>query len=223
MEGGDKPMTDMCTGTGKGAACDDQGPNIGPALKHGLARRRAHHGAVQIVGIILRIALARMDDTGINGLVAERTSSIGNLIRRREQIPIRQTSLLALGVPTLHARPLTVLFRCTLGWLEASWESGDLARRLTNSRGSRGKVVLRRVRLRVPTGPGAEVGSFVHVDPETIDVNAILVVEEPVEFAVPVCLGVGVEPVGEHGHARPDSAYTWSVLIWEKGLYDIPS
>ena len=42
---------------------------------------------------------------------------------------------------------------------------------------------------------GVEVGGFVHVDPQGIDIDSGLGVEERSELLVPVVLGIGVEPV----------------------------
>jgi hypothetical protein len=62
--------------------------------------------------------------------------------------------------------------------------------------------VLRWVGARV----GAEIGCFVHVDPEAVYVDAVVFAEELAEFVVPVALGVGVKPVWVDSYAGPDGA-----------------
>lgn len=151
---------------------------------------------VKVVSIILSIPITSMDDISIKGLIAERPSSVSNFVRRRNEISIRQ-SILATSRATL----LAIL----LG-LEIIRESWNSARRLANRRSRGRKVVILGVLLGIGAWVGTEIGGFVHVDPETVDVDAIVFAEKAVEFVVPVALGVGVEPVRVNSCARPDGS-----------------
>ena len=50
----------------------------------------------------------------------------------------------------------------------------------------------------------AEIGSFVHVDPEAVEVNGV---SQLLELVGPVLLGVGVVPIWEDCWAWPDFSF----------------
>lgn len=97
------------------------------------------------------------------------------------------------------------------GGLEGGWEAGDGLRGGTGWwrrwREALGRCLLCWVAAGVVAG---EVGGFVHVDPEAVDVNSCLWVEEYLELVVPIACSCWVEPVGPNRNARPDNPYSWS-------------
>lgn len=89
--------------------------------------------------------------------------------------------------------------------LEIARPAGQRTRRRPDGRWGRGIALGGGVR--VGTGEVArEVAGLVHVDPQSVNVQARLGVEKGLELAVPVRLGVGGEPIGEDGDTGPDDA-----------------
>lgn len=152
-------------------------------------------GTVEIVSIVLGIPITCMDNISSNGLVTERASSIVNLIRRRNEIAIRQPKL---------ATSLAALFAVLLR-LEVIGKARNSARRLASRRRRGRQIVIFGVLLGVAAWPGTKIGGFVHVNPETVDVDTVVLIKELLELIVPPLLcGVRVEPVRVDGYAGPD-------------------
>ena len=112
---------------------------------------------------------------------------------------------------------LAALAGVALG-LEDARPAGELTRRSADGRGGRGEA--NGSLLGVVAGEVArEVGRFVHVDPEGIDVNTRVPVEEFEELAVPVVADVGSKPVGEGRDTGPDDTLVHgSVLAVQEDL-----
>lgn len=153
-------------------------------------------GPIKVVGVIFHKTIS-MHYVSINGMITERPCSIGDLIRRRNEISIRQAKLLT-GAATLLARS---------DRLEIIWEAGNMTRRRANWRRCRRKIVLLGISCRIFARVGTEVGGLVHVDPETVDIDAVLRAEEAGKLVVPPGLSVGVKPVGVNGHTGPNGTY----------------
>jgi len=153
------------------------------------------------MSVILGIPITRMDNVSINGFVTDGPSSISKLIRRRNEVAMRQSKLETSLAALLATCSLDILVR-----LEVIREAGNIARRLADRRRRRRQVVILSVLLRVVAWPGTEVRGFIHIDPKTVDVDTIMLIEESLELIVPPLLcDVGVEPIREDGYAGPDS------------------
>ena len=61
-----------------------------------------------------------------------------------------------------------------------------------------------------------ETGWLIHVDPKTIDINAIFGVEEELKLVIPVVADILGEPVGKHGNTGPDDAEPRRAVSAEK-------
>ena len=143
----------------------------------------------------------RMYQIRENRLVAQGPSIVVNHIRGIDKITARQPHLLLL----FH---WSGALRVALRGLELVRETREWAGVLTDRWRSRREVVVPLPLPRVLAGVVAEVGGFVHVDPETINVDANVAVEENVEFVGPEVAGPGVEEVGVHGYTGPYGAYS---------------
>lgn len=203
------PVADVGACTGKGAAGDDERADGGAALEHRFPRRRAHHRAVEIVRVIFGIA-ALVDDIRVDSLVADGAGLVGNLVPGVNQVSTGETELLGLilfslalgpnfghGVASLHAGSRRG--RRSRAGLEIGREPGDVAWRGADWGSGWGEAVLLGVFCGVGAGVRAKIGGFVHVDPEAVYVDAVVLAEELAKFFVPVALGLGVEPVWEDG------------------------
>ena len=157
-----------------------------------------------------------MNNISINSLITDTTGLIRNRIRRVNKITIFKTNLHTLlpgtMIPLMTTRtplhshtPLNPLRGLSLR-LEITGEAGNMARRRANRWWRGWQVIIFGILGWVFAGIWAEIGGFVHVDPETVDVDAIVCAEEAVEFVIPVALGVGVEPVRVDGCAGPDGS-----------------
>ena len=153
--------------------------------------------AIKIVHIVFNETI-RMNQVSENGLVAQGSSIIVNLIRGINKITARQSHLF----PLLYWGTLGVALRR----LELVRETRKRTRVLTDRWRSRGEVIVSLPLPRILAGPVAEVCSLVHVDPETVDVNANVAMEEYIEFVGPEVAGARVEEIGVHGDTGPNSA-----------------
>lgn len=185
-----EPVADVAAGAREGGARDDHGPQRGAAGEHGGAGGRGHHRAVEVVGVVFGVGgRAGVDEIRVDGFVGEGTGRVGDLVGGVEEVAVGQAD----------GRD-----RRAFGRLEVRGESGQVDRRAgTDGWRNWGKSVGFGVTLGVIAGVCAEIGGFVHVDPEGVDVNTAVGAEEAVEFATPVGLRVGVEPVGERGDTGP--------------------
>lgn len=150
--------------------------------------------SVEVVSVILRMTVS-VHDISINGMITERPSSVGDRVWRREEISARQAELRTRAATALSNR-LEIFGepRNLTGWGADWWRCWR-------------EVVFLGVKGRVFTRVWTEVGGFVHVDPETVDVDAVIRAEEACKLVVPPGLGLRVKPVGIDGHSRPDGAY----------------
>lgn len=238
-----EPFANRVAGASKGGASDDEGAEARTAGKHGSAGLNRHHGAVKVVNIIFSQAIL-VDGIGIHGLVRETalvgvprvqvSSLVVNRILGEEKVTARKTKLLAgsnvsldslltlsnknitLG-RGLNGQGLLLLAFGSLG-LEDARPARELPGRSPHSRR------LRRVAdsgfLGVVAGEEArEVGGFVHVNPETVNVNARARREELSKLIVPVLGDVGGEPVGEDRDTRPyDTLVEGTVIALEEDV-----
>jgi hypothetical protein len=162
-----------------------------------------------------------VNDVSVEGEVGQTTVChngvlVVNLVRRSQVVSVGISNNLCLLTlcerSTLRESTLSV--RCSIGgepwrcvdvvvsrvWcsarLEFGWEARDFTRLRAKSRSCRREATVLGGRVWVVVEV-VEVGGFVHVNPEGIDVNTGVGIEEREELVVPVFLNIGVEPVGE--------------------------
>lgn len=150
------------------------------------------------MSVILGISLAGMDNVGVDGLVAKGPGFIADHVRRVDQVTVRQSNFGSLGGPLRRGRGLEITRE---SWQRA-WVAG------TNGGSGRRQVVIPRVTLGIAAWVRAEVGRLVHIDPQAVNIDAGLAVEELGKLVIPVLLDVRVEPIGIRSHTRPDGTCT---------------
>lgn len=151
--------------------------------------------AVEVVCIIIDITTS-MDEVSVDRFQAELSRSIGDLVWRGNEVATRQSSL----------RSRSSLHGALRGRLEIRWETGQWTRVTSSHRWRRGRqVVISHVSLGILAWVWAEVGGFIHINPQTVNVDASVGVEEVVELAIPVLRDVRVKPVGESSDTGPDN------------------
>ena len=148
-----------------------------------------------------------MDETGVEGEVAQGIGRVVDGVLWVNEVAVGQTHHGACSPNLPLLDNLAPPYPAAGGGLEVCGKPGDgvacigadwwRRRGITVKDGESGWVT---------TWVGAEVGGFVHIDPKSIDIYAIRWTEEAGEFAVPIALGVGIEPVREGGDTRPDDA-----------------
>ncbi|KAF5121944.1 hypothetical protein E5D57_012416 [Metarhizium anisopliae] len=226
-----EPVADARAGPGEGGPRDDEGPQPGPPREHGRVRRRRHHGPVEVVRIVhgqpvlvphVRVdrvvgepALRAVPGVLVRGLVVDGVPGV-------EQVAAREALLVAGGGGDCFCCAGSRCSRRGLGgrWrrggggavavggvggLQFARPAGQRARRRADGR--RGRRVALGGGVGVVAGEVAgEVAGLVHVDPEGVNVDARVAVEEAGKHGVPVGAGVAREPVREDGHAGPHDA-----------------
>jgi hypothetical protein len=196
-----KPLADVLTGSSKGGSSNDKRTTRRSSGKESEARSSAHHGTVEVVHIELNVSIV-VDDISVEGEVGQTTVCyngvlVVNLVRRTQVVSVGISNDFCLLTLCERStlRESTLGVGCSIGgepwrrvdvvvsrvWrsagLELSWEAGNLARLRAKSRACRRETTVfgRRVWVVVEV---VEVGSFVHVDPEGVDVNAGVGIEE---------------------------------------------
>jgi hypothetical protein len=195
-----KPLADLRACTSKGRASNDQRSETRPTGEHSIAGCSRHHRPVEIVcrrlqwmlgfhkwkrrtGVIFYQPI-RMNDIRMGRAVADVRERISNRVWWIQKINLPSIlSLLNLFI-ALHR------VQCIRGR-----RSGPSWRHL---------LVLGLL-VRVVAWVGAEARRLVHVNPCTVDIDAIRGVEEEFEFVVPEGLGGRMEPVGPDDHSRPNN------------------
>src|SRR5690348_15380654 len=95
-----EPVAHIASSANKGAASNDHRALSGAPLEHAVAASLAHHGPVQVVGIVLSPA-SRVDQVGLCSLVADATSLILDLVLGKEKLTIREAFLVPDGLSGL--------------------------------------------------------------------------------------------------------------------------
>ena len=150
---------------------------------------------------------AGVNEIGADGEIAQGTGCVVDGIWWGEEVAVGQTHLGAcssdLSLIEVLPPPNTAVGR----GLEVCWETRNWVA-CVGAHGWhwRGITVRGGESCWVTARIGAEVGSLIHVNPESININAIRWTEERREFAVPVALGGRIEPVWKGGDTRPDNA-----------------
>ena len=197
-------MADIATGACEGAAGYDQRSEAGTAVEHGAAACFTHHGTKEVMGVVFGKAI-RVDKTSVEGEIANGTGCVVDVIWWVNEVAVWQAHHSAWGSNLSLVKDLTPLYAARGGGLEVYWKPGDWVACVgADWWRCRGITVENGESCWVTAGVRAEIGGFVHVDPETVDVNAIRCTKEAGEFAVPVALGGWIEPVWEGRNPRPD-------------------
>lgn len=224
-----EPVADFGAGSQESAAGDDEGTQTGAAGQHGALRGNGHERAVHVVEVVHGDAGLR-DDVRVDGVVGDAALvgvpviAVGGLVVDGvfgvEEVAVGEAELVALGAGEDQVGggegglPVGV-GGCWEGTacggcgaavdLELARPAGEVARGLAD-----GRRVGREADggfVGVVAGEVAgEVGGLVHVDPEGVNVDASVLVEEVLELAGPVGVGGLGKPVGEDGDAGPDDA-----------------
>ena len=158
------------------------------------------------MGIVLRKAIG-VDEIRVDGEITKGAGCVVDGIWWVEEVTVWQAHHGACSSNLSRPETLPPPYAAIGGGLEIGWKPGDRVAcvwadwwrwRGVAVRGSESCWVTARI--------GAEVGGFVHIDPKTIDVNAIRCTEKAGELAVPVALSGWIEPVWEGGDTGPDHA-----------------
>ena len=201
-----EPMADVTTGACERAAGYDHRSQAGAAIEHGAAACFAHHGAKEVMGVVFSKAVG-VDQIGVEGEIADGAGCVVNGIWRINEVAIWQTHHGACSPNLSLLEVMPPPYAAGGGGLEVCWKPRDwVACIWADWWRCRGITVGGGESCWVTARVCAEIGGFVHVDPESINVNAIRCTEEAGEFAVPIALGSWIEPVGEGGDTRPDDA-----------------
>lgn len=158
------------------------------------------------MGVVLGKAVG-VNEIGVKREIANGAGCVVDGIWWVDEVAVWQAHHAARSSHLSLFEALPPLYAAGGGGLEVCWKSGD---RIACVRADwwrcRGVIVGGGERCWVTARVGAEVGGFIHVDPEGIDVNTIRWTEEAREFAVPIALGGRIEPVWEGGDTGPDNA-----------------
>lgn len=227
-----EPVADAGAGSREGGPRDDERPQPGPPREHGRVRRRRHHGPVEVVRVVhgqpvlvphVRVdrvvgepALRAVPRVLVRGLVVDGVPGV-------EQVAAREALLVAccccccyycagsrcnrrgLGGRRRRSGGAGAVAVGGVGGLQLARPAGQRARRRADGR--RGRRVALGGGVGVVAGEVAgKVAGLVHVDPEGVNVDARVAVEEAAKHGVPVGGGVAREPVREDGHAGPHDA-----------------
>ena len=199
-----EPMADITTGACEGAAGYDQRPQARASVDQGAAACFTHHGAEEVMGVVFRQTV-RVDEIGVKGEIAKGTGCVVDGIWWIDEVAVRYAhhGAWSSNLPLFESLPTP--YAAVLGRLKVRWKPGN---RVSCVRADwwrcRGVIVGSGESCGVTAWVGAEVGGFVHVDPKSIDVNAILWIKEAREFVVPIALRGWIEPVREGGDTGPD-------------------
>ena len=158
------------------------------------------------MGVVFRETVG-VDEIGVKGFIAKGAGDVVDGIWWVDEVAVRQTHHGTCSPDLSLFEGLTAPYAAGGRGLEVCWKPGDWVACVgADWWRCRGIIIRSGESCRVTAWVGAEVGGFVHVDPESINVHTIRWVEEAGEFAVPIVLGVWIEPVWEGGDTRPDDA-----------------
>ena len=136
-----------------------------------------------------------MNDPSVDGLVAQGPGRVSDLVRWVDKIAaLKSTLCLEYSLLRTAGRGRLEVGRKTRQRTRAAWPDG---------RWCRWKIVLDGIFFWISTGVWTEVRGFIHVDPQAINVDTGLRIEEGAEFRVPVVLSVRVKPIWIRSHTRP--------------------
>lgn len=201
-----EPVADVAAGACKGAAGYDQGSQAGPAVEHGASTRFAHHGAEEIMGVIFGKAVG-VDEIGVKGEIANGVGCVVDGIWRVDEVAVWEAHHGACSSDLSLFEGLPPPYAARGGGLEVCGKPRDWVACVgADWWRCRGVAVGGGESCWVTARVGAEVGGFVHVNPECIDVNAIRWTEETGKLSIPIALSGWIEPVWECGDTRPDDA-----------------
>lgn len=199
-----EPMADVTTGTRESAASYDQRPQARATVDEGSAACFTHHGTEEVMGVVFRKTVG-VDQIGVKSEIANGAGFVVDRIWWIDEVAIWQTHHGARSSNLSLFEVLAPSYTAGRGRLEIRWKSGN---RVSCIRADwwrcRGVIVGGRESCWVTARVGAEVGGFVHVDPKSIDVNAIGWIKESGKFPVPIVLCSWIEPVREGGDTWPD-------------------
>ena len=117
-----KPVANVATGAGKGAAGYDQRSETGATVEHGATTCFAHHRAKEIVSVVFGKAIG-VDKIGVDGQVTKGTGLVVDGIWRVKIIEVGQPHFGACGADlSLFERSPHA---AGVGGLEVCGESGD--------------------------------------------------------------------------------------------------
>jgi hypothetical protein len=162
---------------------------------------------LQVVGIVLRPSTL-VNEVRIRSPIAQETQVVFDLIQRVDEVsprksPFRATLLTRSRSAGLDLREYVLylgldtsgLRCCTLRRSVLQTEVRDL---------NLGDAVIFSFRIFTIL---AEVGWFVHVNPQSVDINPSLRIEERRELVVPVALYIRVKPIWEGRYTGPDFSF----------------
>ncbi|KAI7052603.1 hypothetical protein KC366_g22 [Hortaea werneckii] len=198
----------------------------GNALDIGLIGRAAVTCADGTVGVLIDVAAVRLCAQELVGkvtigrhvdrhtphgvVVGAHRNGIALIKLAKRQGAADEYDVLSVECASIHPEGDLSLAH----WLEVLREARDLTwRAKTNWWWTRGVAHGLCFRFGVGAGIVAEVCGFIHVDPERINVDTSVCVEERSELAVPVILRARVEPIWEDCNARPDNTLIQSSII----------
>lgn len=221
-----EPVADFGAGSQKGAAGDDEGTQTGAAGKHGALGGDGHERAVHVVEVVHGDA-GLGDDVRVDGVVGDAALvgvpviAVGGLVVDGvlgvQKVAVGEAELVALCAGQDEVGGGEGGFPVWVAWkgagsgsgaavdLELAGPAGEVAGSLADGRRVGREADGRFVGV-VAGEVAGEVGGFVHVNPEGVDVDSRVLVEEMLEFACPVGVGGLGEPIGEDGDAGPDNA-----------------
>lgn len=156
------------------------------------------------MGVVFRKTVG-MDDIGVESEIAKGAGCVVDGIWWVDEVAIWQAHHRACSSDLSLFDGLPPPYAARRGGLEVRWKPGDWVPGVRADWWRCGGVIVGSgescwVTARV----GAEVGGFVHVDPKTIDVNAIRRIKEAGKLIVPITLRSWIEPVRKGGDTGPD-------------------
>ena len=200
-----EPVANVAAGACEGATGYDQRSKTGAAVEQGAAAGLAHHGAEKIMSIVFGKAVG-VDETGVESEIANRTSCVVDGIWGVEEVAVWQAHHGTCSTNLSLFEDLPPPYAAGGGGLEICGKTRDWVACVGADRWRcRGVIISDGKSCWIKARVGAEVGGFVHVDPESIDIDAVRWIKEAREFAVPIALGGWVEPVWEGRDTRPDN------------------
>lgn len=155
--------------------------------------------SIEIVSIILGIPFTRMNEIRLDSAHTKDTCGIPNGVGRVSEVAIGQPNLL----PFISLRSFNRSLRRRL---KVRGESGQWDRAAWPNRWCcRWEVGGDRVCRWVQTRIRAEIGGFVHVNPQGVNIDSGLGIKELLKLRSPVILSTLIEPVWENSDTRPNS------------------
>jgi hypothetical protein len=148
------------------------------------------------VGIIFSESVG-MNEVRGDSVIAKRSAYVVDSILRIDEISSRK----AFHFPPISPPGSNVLLRLAAVRRCLNWplSGGCIGKNQRTNESRFCNEAFRRVARIV-----AEVGRFVHVNPESINVDSSAFIEERTKLTVPVCLRLVVEPIGICGGSWPN-------------------